>query len=126
MLEEFMKICMPVLEAKGMDSVIYGHFGSAPFFAIYDTDKNSASFVNNNESEHEHGQCMPVDALKKIGAETVLCKGMGMRAANILLEAGITPYMVDAGTIAEGIAQFKAKKVVVMDAGNACRHHDCH
>jgi len=36
-----MKICMPVSEAKGMDSVIYGHFGSAPFFAVYDTDKNS-------------------------------------------------------------------------------------
>lgn len=121
-----MKICMPVSEANGMDSVIYGHFGSAPFFAIYDTDKNSASFVNNNESEHEHGQCMPVDALKKIGTEIVLCKGMGMRAANILLEAGITTYMVDAGTIAEGIAQFKAQKAAVMDAGNACQQHDCH
>lgn len=121
-----MKICMPVLEENGLDSIIFGHFGSAPFFATYDTADNQVSFVNNNESEHEHGQCMPVDALKRIGAEAVLCKGMGMRAANLLIQAGITPYMVDAQTISDAIAQYNAKNVVVMDESRACNHHGCH
>ncbi len=121
-----MKICMPVLDANGMNSVVYGHFGSAPFFAVYDTEKQDISFVNNNESEHEHGQCMPVATLQKIGAEAVLCKGMGMRAANLLLEAGITPYMVDAGTIAGAIKQYETKNVAVLDASKACQHHGCH
>lgn len=121
-----MKICMPVLEAKGMDSVVFGHLGSAPFFALYDTEKQTVSFVDNNESEHEHGQCMPVAALKKIGAEAVLCKGMGMRAANFLIEAGITPNMVDAETISDALVQFNAKNVTVMNASNACQHHECH
>jgi Uncharacterized conserved protein len=121
-----MKICMPVLDEKGMDSVVYGHFGSAPFFAVYDTEKKDVSFVNNNESEHEHGQCMPVAALQKIGAEAVLCKGMGMRAANLLFGAGITPYMVDAETILEALKQYEAKNIAVLDANKACQHHDCH
>lgn len=120
-----MKICMPVLDEKGMDSVVYGHFGSAPFFAVYDTDKKDVLFVNNNESEHEHGQCMPVAALQKIGAEAVLCKGMGIRAANLLIEAGITPYMVDAGTISEALRQYEEKNVAVLDADKACKHHGC-
>jgi predicted Fe-Mo cluster-binding NifX family protein len=121
-----MKICMPVLDANGMNSVVYGHFGSAPFFAVYDTEKQDISFVNNNESEHEHGQCMPVAALQKIGAEAVLCKGMGMRAANLLLGAGITPYMVDAETILEALKQYEAKNIAVLDASKACQHHGCH
>ncbi len=69
---------------------------------------------------------MPVDAIKQTGAETVLCKGMGMRAANLLLGAGITPYMVEAGTVAEAIVQYKAKNVTILDAHNACQHHGCH
>jgi predicted Fe-Mo cluster-binding NifX family protein len=121
-----MKICMPVGDENGMSSVIYGHFGSAPFFALFDTETQNVSIVNNDLGEHEHGQCMPVDAIRKTGAEAVLCKGMGIRAANLLLEAKITPYIVDAATVFEAIDQYKAKKMTVMDAGNACQHHGCH
>jgi predicted Fe-Mo cluster-binding NifX family protein len=117
---------MPVLDANGMDSVVFGHFGSAPFFAVYDTDKQDVSFVNNNESEHEHGQCMPVAALQKIGAEAVLCKGMGMRAANLLLGAGIKPYLVEAETISGAISHYKEKNIRLLDANNSCQHHNCH
>jgi predicted Fe-Mo cluster-binding NifX family protein len=121
-----MKICMPVLDENGSDSIIYGHFGSAPFFALFDTETQDISIVKNGVGEHEHGQCMPVDAIRKTRAEAVLCKGMGMRAANLLIEAGITPYMVDAKTVSDAIAQFKAKNVAIMDASKACQHHDCH
>lgn len=121
-----MKICMPVLDANGSDSVIFGHFGSAPFFALFDTETQEVSIVNNSLGEHEHGQCMPVDAIRKTNAEAVLCKGMGLRAANLLLSAGITPYIVEAKTVSEAISQFKAKNVTVMDASSACQHHDCH
>ncbi len=121
-----MKICMPVLDQNGTDSVIYGHFGSAPFFALLDTENNDVAIVNNSLGEHEHGQCMPVEAIRKTGAKAVLCKGMGLRAANLLIEAGITPYMVEAGTVADAINQYKAKNVTVLDASRACQHHDCH
>jgi predicted Fe-Mo cluster-binding NifX family protein len=126
MLEELMKICMPVLTSDGINSEIYGHFGSAPFFAIYDSADDSVVVVNNGVGEHEHGQCMPVNAIRNTGAEAVLCKGMGMRAANLLIEAGITPYMVDAETVNEAVKKYKTKDIVVLDASRACQHHDCH
>ena len=121
-----MKICMPVQDENGLDSVVYGHFGSAPFFAVYDTKSKNIVFANNNESEHEHGKCMPVDAIKKTGAEAVLCRGMGLRAADLLRESGIMPYMVDATTVSDAIRQYEAKNVTVLDAGKACQHHGCH
>ena len=126
MLEELMRICLPVGNENGLDSVVFGHFGSAPFFAMYDTITREVSFVNNDESAHVHGSCMPVDALRKNNAEAVLCKGMGMRAANLLLEAGITPYLVEAETVAEAISHYDARKVKVLDAASACRSHNCH
>jgi predicted Fe-Mo cluster-binding NifX family protein len=126
MPEEYMKICMPVPEPNEMNSVIFGHFGSAPFFAMYDTEKKDVSFVSNNESEHEHGQCMPVGYLQKNGAEIVLCKGMGARAANLLISAGIKPYMVDADTVADAIKDFTSGKAVLMNESIACHEHDCH
>jgi predicted Fe-Mo cluster-binding NifX family protein len=126
MLEEFMKICMPVLDNNGSDSIVYGHFGSAPFFALFDTETNKVTVVKNGLGEHEHGQCMPVDAIRKTGASAVLCKGMGMRAANLLNTAGITPYMVEAEMVSDAIARFKGNDVTLFDASNACQHHGCH
>lgn len=121
-----MKICMPVQEANGHDSLIYGHFGSAPFFALFDTETKEVAIVNNGLGDHVHGQCMPVDAIRKTGAEAVLCKGMGLRAADLLRDAGIMPYMVDAATVSDAIKQYEAKNVAVLEAGKACQHHGCH
>lgn len=36
-----MKICMPTEPNNGLSSKVCDHFGSAPFFTVYDTD-NSA------------------------------------------------------------------------------------
>jgi predicted Fe-Mo cluster-binding NifX family protein len=121
-----MKICLPVLEDKGMESVVFGHFGSAPCFAMYDTETRTVAFSKNNEAEHEHGSCMPVDALKKLGAEAVLCRGMGLRAANHLIAAGIKPFLVEAEIIAEAIGKYNSKDVRVLDESTSCHAHDCH
>jgi predicted Fe-Mo cluster-binding NifX family protein len=126
MLEESMKICMPVLSSDGKNSQIFGHFGSAPFFAIYDSSSDTVTIVNNGVGEHEHGQCMPVNAIQNTGAQAVICKGMGMRAANLLIAAGITPYMVDAETVNEAIQKYNNHDIVVLDASRACQHHGCH
>jgi predicted Fe-Mo cluster-binding NifX family protein len=126
MLEEHVKICMPVLDENGLNSVVYGHFGSAPFFAVYDTDTKNVVFANNNESGHEHGKCMPVDAIRALNAEAVLCKGMGMRAANLLIAAGIKPFLVDAGTIADAIGKYDAREVRALDESTSCQAHGCH
>ncbi|HEX2957320.1 MAG TPA: NifB/NifX family molybdenum-iron cluster-binding protein [Chitinispirillaceae bacterium] len=121
-----MKICMPVASSDGKSSELFGHFGSAPFFAIYDSDTDSVTIINNGVGEHEHGQCMPVNAIQNTGAEAVICKGMGLRAANLLSGAGIKPYLAEAVTVNDAILLYKSKKVIPLDESRACQHHGCH
>jgi len=121
-----MKICLPVLENKGMESQVFGHFGSAPCFAVYNSDTKSIIFSTNDESAHEHGKCMPVDALRTLGAEAVLCRGMGLRAANLLVASGIKPFLVDAETVSEALEKFDRREVRVLDEATSCHAHECH
>ena len=58
-----MKVCVPVSENKGMESVPFGHFGSAPEFVICDLDSNEVKSINNGDLGHEHGKCQPLKAL---------------------------------------------------------------
>ncbi len=120
-----MKICMPVSSSEGLNSKIFGHFGSAPYFAIYDSATSQVTVVDNGLGKHEHGQCMPVNAIKDTGAQAVLCWGMGQRAANLLAAAGITPFLVEAETVEQAIQKYNSKEIVVLDASRACQHHDC-
>jgi predicted Fe-Mo cluster-binding NifX family protein len=120
-----MKICMPVLEDKGMDSVVHGHFGSAPCFAVYDSETKNVAFSPNNEADHEHGSCMPVNALRTLGAQAVLCRGMGIRAANHLVAAGIKPFLVEAETITEAIGKYERREIRVLDEQTSCHAHNC-
>jgi predicted Fe-Mo cluster-binding NifX family protein len=126
MLEDSMKIVLPVENNDSVDSKVYGHFGSAPYFAIYDTVSQMVTIIDNTGKNHEHGSCMPVAELQGIDAGAVLCKGMGMRAANNLIAAGIKPFIVDANTVAEAITEYKSGNITELNAGNACQSHGCH
>jgi len=102
------------------------HFGSAPFFIIYDSEKKTHEAVENGNTAHEHGSCMPVERLTRLGIEAVLCHGMGVRAAALLTSAGIKPFRVEAETVSEAIRKYEAQEVSLLDATNACQHHRCH
>ena len=121
-----MRICIPTLESNGTDARMSDHFGSAPYFTVYDTENRQVSTINNQNSEHAHGTCMPVDKLKEKKIDAVLCKGMGLRAVNMLLSAGIKPLLVEANTVADAITKHENGDVRIIDANLSCQHHECH
>jgi predicted Fe-Mo cluster-binding NifX family protein len=55
MLEDSVKICIPVQDEKGLDLLVYGHFGSAPFFAVYDTDTKNVRVLDASIACQHHG-----------------------------------------------------------------------
>ena len=67
-----MKLCIPVIEDKGTDSKICNHFGSAPFFVIYDTEAKSTVFVANLNQHHSHGTCHPLNVLSNYQPDSVV------------------------------------------------------
>jgi predicted Fe-Mo cluster-binding NifX family protein len=121
-----MRICIPTTTNDGKTADVHAHFGSAPFFTIYDTDTGEVEVVNNDNQHHSHGMCHPMASLstKNIGA--VVCGGMGTGAIQKLNEAGIKAYRAIPGSVEEIARQFSGGGLEEITAENACQQHNCH
>ena len=121
-----MKICIPTETNKGKEATVFGHFGSAPFFTIYDTDNGSVEIITNANQHHAHGMCQPMAALGRKGVNAVVTGGAGAGAIQKLNQGGIKVYRAISGTVADVAAQFAKNKLEEISVDNACDHHDCH
>lgn len=121
-----MRICIPTETNKGKTAQVYGHFGSAPYFTIYDSEKDVFEIVDNSNQHHAHGTCHPLGVLNEKKINAVVCGGMGARAVQLLNDAGIKTYRVDASTVEEIVKKLKDKKLEEITVENACAQHGCH
>ena len=121
-----MKVCFPTETLQGLDSRVYGHFGSAPGFVIVDTGKMSVEEINNNDLHHAHGMCQPVKALGGLKVDAVVVGGIGMGALMKLQAAGITVYRAMHPTVAETITAFKDGTLQPVGEEGACAGHQGH
>ena len=121
-----MKICIPTETNKGKDATVFGHFGSAPFFTIYDTSSNSVEVISNANQHHAHGMCQPMAALEGKGVEAVVTGGAGAGAIQKLNQGGIKVYRAIPGTVADIVNQFTKGGLEEITSQNACAQHGCH
>ena len=120
-----MKVCVPVSENKGMESVPFGHFGSAPEFVICDLDSNEVKSINNGDLGHEHGKCQPLKALANKAVDAVIVRGIGAGAISKLNSMGTKVYQGIEGNVKENIKLLKENKLMEFTVYNGCNHHNC-
>lgn len=120
---EGLNICIPVKEDQGLQSQVYGHFGSAPFFLIVDTETLSIRTIENRDMHHAHGMCQPLAAINNEKLNAIIVGGIGMGALNKLRAAGIKVYMGKQTTVEQVIAEFKAGSLSEVIPQTACTHH---
>lgn len=121
-----MKICIPTETNEGKSARVYGHFGSAPYFAIYDSEIDEFEVIDNSNQHHAHGTCHPMGALDGKNIVAVVCGGMGARAVQKLNEAGIKAYRAITGTVDEIIKKYKQGELEEITSENSCTGHGCH
>jgi predicted Fe-Mo cluster-binding NifX family protein len=121
-----MKICIPTGTNEGKTAEVYAHFGSAPYFTIYDTEKDSVEIISNANQHHSHGMCQPLSALADKKVDAVVTGGMGARAVQKLNESGIRAYRAVPGTVADIASQFIKGGLEELTVDNACAQHGCH
>jgi predicted Fe-Mo cluster-binding NifX family protein len=121
-----MRLCIPTIDARGLNAELCEHFGSTPYFTIYDSETGAFETVDNADHEHEHGTCHPMDNLKSKGIDCVVCRGLGRRALEKLNANGIRVLKTDGSTVSDVVESFSAKKLTEIDAENACQNHKCH
>jgi len=120
-----MKICIPVIENKGLESIAYNHFGSAPFFLIYNFEDEQIKVIENEDLHHEHGMCQPLKALGGEDVDAILVGGIGAGALNKLNNQGVKAFRVTNETVLKNIELLKRNELMEFSLDDSCSHHDC-
>ena len=118
-----MKVCIPVAEYNGLESLVYGHFGSAPAFVLVDSETTSVELLGNGDRVHVHGQCRPVKALAGTKPDVVVVGGIGAGALLGLREAGIRVFQSAGKTVAEAVALLKRSELKEVGWEHTCGGH---
>ena len=119
-----MKVCFAVQKDDGVESVVYGHFGSAPAFIVVDTEAADAAVtVNNRDLNHVHGACNPIQAIGGLKPDAVVVGGIGAGAINRLNAEGVKVYRSAAETVKQNLNLLKENKLPELSVQNACAGH---
>ena len=118
-----MKVCFPVLKAEGLESEVYGHFGSAPVFIVVDTENNNVTSINNSDQHHVHGACNPLKAVNNQKVDAVVVGGIGGGALTRLNQLGIKVFQAQAQTVRENIQMLKDQNLPELTLQHTCAGH---
>lgn len=119
-----MRICIPTENDNGLQSIVCGHFGSAPYFIIYDTENKNIEVINNRNEHHQHGQCNLLSSFTRTPIDMLVTGGIGMRALEQLNAGGIRAYRTTTEkTVSDVIARQAENSLPEITLDNACLHH---
>lgn len=132
-----MNICFPVITDEGMESTIYGHFASAPFFLIIDTETRQSSAIANCDPADPFGGCNPFSALRGRHLGGIVVGGVGDDAVRAMNICGFRIYQASSPSVAENTALFEngsLPEVALLqshlegrcsagEGGHGCNHH---
>lgn len=118
-----MKICIPTENDNALKSIVYNHFGSSPYFVIFNTQNNELKVINNCNKEHIHGACNPLASFENDKIDILITEGIGYRALLKLNLAGVKVYKTNSEKNVEDIIKsFKNNRLSEMTMNDACRH----
>lgn len=122
-----MKVIVPLDEQAGQNSKVCAHFGSAPFYAVADTEADTIEIIPNASIHHDHDQCTPAVFFSGLGINVLLCNGIGAGAVAKLQAMGIDVYMSEmAPTLEEALKRFSSGILRKITPQQTCQGHSCH
>jgi len=117
-----MKICVPTLENKELDSQISPHFGRAPKFIVSDTDLNKIEALDNT-AEHFGGMAKTPEIIRDAGVDVILVSGIGPRAIQMFEQLGIRVFVGASGTAGDALDAFHSGVLQEATDKDACAEH---
>lgn len=114
-----MKVGFPVASNDGLESCIFGHFGSAPLFLVTDSDTDEVSqFANSDPLAPESG-CNALKALCHRSLGAMIVDGIGDGFLQMLNGFGIEVFQAETPSVRENITLFKDKKLSKVEMLNS-------
>ena len=118
-----MKIAFPVQVDEGLDSKVYGHFGSAPSFVILDSASGGYQTISNTDAHHAHGQCQPMKALAGNPVDAVVVGGIGGGALLRLQAQGVRVFRAVEGSVKQNLEFIRSGKLPEFSVNMTCAGH---
>jgi predicted Fe-Mo cluster-binding NifX family protein len=118
-----MKIAFPTQVDHGLDSSVFGHFGSAPYFVLVDSASGKFETMVNLDQIHTHGNCQPLAALGSRVVEAVVVGGIGGGALRKLIAAGVKVYRGVEGNVKENLELMKSGALPEFTMNMTCAGH---
>ncbi|MGD9808021.1 MAG: NifB/NifX family molybdenum-iron cluster-binding protein [Deferribacterales bacterium] len=115
-----MLISFPVEVNEGLDSEIYGNFGDAPGFVLYDTETKEHRYIDNTDLNHTPNNCNPAKAFGEEKVEVVILNGIGPAPLKKLQAAGIQAVRAGIGNVGENIELFKSGSLICLTVNLSC------
>jgi predicted Fe-Mo cluster-binding NifX family protein len=132
-----MNVCFPVTTDAGMESTIYGHFASTPFFIIINSDTLQSRLIANSDHANPYAGCNPFSALRGQQLDGIVVGGIGDDSVRVMNMCGFTVYQAASASVSENVALFANNSLPVVEvlqshlegrctsgeSGHACNHH---
>ena len=118
-----MKVCIPAATDAGLSSAPHGHFGSAPYFVLHDTESNTTEVLGNTNQHHANGACQPLAAFDGRNINAVIVGGIGGGAIGRLNASGIRVYQAGPGLIEDNVKALREGILPEMTPETGCRQH---
>jgi predicted Fe-Mo cluster-binding NifX family protein len=118
-----MRICFPAETLQGLESEVYGHFGSAPGFIIVDANTLQVEEVANADLGHAHGMCQPLRALGERQVDGVVVGGIGLGALTKLQAQGVQVFRALQGTVRDNLEMMRKGLLPQFSTEHTCAGH---
>ena len=114
-----MKIVIPTNSKIGLNDEIAEHFGRCLTYTFLN-EKGEVLEIIENTSEHNGGQGLPPELMKKHGANILLCKGLGSRALNLCKKFDIDVCVYQVEKVKDIFELWKNNKLKLANSEDAC------
>jgi predicted Fe-Mo cluster-binding NifX family protein len=120
-----MKLCFPIATGEGMDSTIYGHFASTPWFLIVDTGSRQSYVIANCDENSLYAGCNPLMALRDRQLDGIVVGGIGDDALRTMNMCGFKVYQANSASVRENVELFEQQALAEIEPQNSHLEGSC-
>jgi len=118
------RVLIPTEDVEG--KVMAGHFGRAPYFAIFDTDESNNVVLTNvypNTGSHQGGEGHAHDNVLEMNPNVIIVNGMGPRGIKRFQDSNVAVLRASSNSIGSILEAYSKGALTELTEGCSDAHH---